>query len=384
MSSDNRLVAIIAVALVAALVIPLLMWRHHERNRPSLAEARVVVATDDDPVYREGARRIGPDDRVHLAVALRIDRPGADPVWLAPVQRLEIDGRAVDHLESDRWPEEDRVVRVFWFTVESPFVGGDLTASNAAKRLAYRPFLAPELGSDLHTSGPFEAHNDDSIGGLASDRWQAGTLRFYARAEVVARRTDARVLQAATCLGVEHLSDARFPAVHRGAAFPEPVAARAGELFLLPGFEPRVEPPEDWNSVTVAPLGQTFTTFVDRRLVCSSWTLAAVAAAGTPELDPARLTELGPIVIDDRVSSRQGRPVRWGDDLRPGDLLAAGSHWAVVLVDDGDSRLGADDTVAHCWRRPAAVETLGEAFDEAIDELRHYRYDRGNAPSPPP
>ena len=57
---------------VGALLLP---WWIHEHNRPRLVEARIVLATDADPVFREGSRHVASDEKVRLAIALRLERP---------------------------------------------------------------------------------------------------------------------------------------------------------------------------------------------------------------------------------------------------------------------------------------------------------------------
>ena len=159
-----RLLAIIFGVLVVLITIPLLRWRHYESQRPTLVEIRVVAATEQDPVFREGTRTVGPEEYVSLAVALRLEYPGKGSRWLAPVNRLELDGNLVDHVQAESWPEPDRTARTFWFTLESPFLGGTLDAENAQEKLAARPFLAPEMGQaflaqgELAVQEPLQTH----------------------------------------------------------------------------------------------------------------------------------------------------------------------------------------------------------------------------------
>ena len=132
-----------------------------------------ITATDADPVLRTGARVLASDEPVRIAVALRVDRRGRQPGWVAPSGPLEIDGRLQDGPRWESWPEDDRQVRVFWFTVECATVGGEIAPSTAAPRLAHRTFLAPEMGRDLLAAGFPSQHNDDALGprldGLPTD-----------------------------------------------------------------------------------------------------------------------------------------------------------------------------------------------------------------------
>jgi len=237
MTSDNRLPILIFLALVALIASPLIYQKIHDARRPRLVQARVVTATDNDPVFRTGARHLAADDDLRLAVALELEYPGKRRQWLAPVDSLEIDGTAAEHLQAHRWPEKDRTVRVFWFTVEGTNVGGIVDPGNAAKRLRYSNFLAPEMGQGLLASAPPEVHNDDPLGrrldGLPVD---AGTLRFYVKVEVIEpEHSEVKAIQSAATRGPRQIFEPGYPAVHRAMTVPEGVDPMVGELFNLGG-----------------------------------------------------------------------------------------------------------------------------------------------------
>ncbi len=368
------LVALAVLVALAALIGP---WWIREHTRPRLAEARIVLATSADPVFREGPRRVAEDEKVTLAVALRVTRFGGRSEWLAPGPELELDGARTAHTVVDGWPEDDRMARVFWFTVESRSLGGELTPTDAAERLAYRTYLAPEMGRGLIADGEGEPHHDD---GFAVSRnalpMSCGTLRYYARVELVRDPFAVRSEEVASTLAVDRLGEPRFPAVHRRATSPDGVRPEAGELFRLPGFEPLPGPGEGWAEMPGA-LGSSFIESVDRRLVVSSWTFAATATSGTPRLDPAALRELGVVELIGEQPSLGGRALRWGTDLRPGDLLRADTgHWVVLVADDGDGVLGAYDRTWHSFQRPAVAEPLATAFGDLVRSAVLLRHDR--------
>ncbi len=164
MASDSKLPIAIFASLVALIAIPFLVSHVRELRRPLLLEARVVTATDSDPVFREGRRRFAAGEPVEAVLALRVGRSGTAGSWIAPVGRLAIDGKEIEHVETDRWPGDGLVVRVFWFSVESANLGGSLDADNAGERLQYRTFYAPEMGRGLRAERLPETHNDDHIG----------------------------------------------------------------------------------------------------------------------------------------------------------------------------------------------------------------------------
>ncbi len=374
MTADSRRLLAVFAVLVAAVAAPFVLEHLRERRRPVLAEARVVTATEDDAVLRTGRRRVAAGVGVEVALALRLSRPGRADQWLAPGARLVIDGEDTPHLEADEWPDEGRSLRVFWFTVESGFVGGDLSAANAGERLRYRSFFAPEMGRRLRAARLPETHNDDHLGELAGGLpGEAGTLRVYARVELVEAVDDLRPLQAVTTLDPALIREPRYPTVLRGADLAPGVRSEVGELFGLPGFEPAGETAVEREEVTVAAFGRGFSELVEERLVASSWTFAAVAALGRAGAEPSELADLGELVIaGDRVQ-RGGRPLAWGTDLRAGDLLLDGRHWLVLLGDNGDGVLDLADSVLHCWRRPPERTTLAAAIGGETTRLGHRR-----------
>ncbi len=378
MSRESLRLLIIAAIVVA--IIPLILlinWRY-EATRAVLREVRVVSATSLDPVFRDGSRHLEPDETLELAVALNIGRGSRGDFWMAPVPRLELDGQPVEHVDSDLWPESDWAVRAFWFTIECNNPGPELTAADAAQKLAYRSFLAPELGRGMRAKGSPEVHNDDHYSRDKNRVDQAmGTQRLYARVEVVrGKNVVSAPLQVQNTVGADQLFHPDMAAFFRSGHLPEGIRPETGELFLLPGFEPVPEPGSNWNQVTMAGLGKTFTALVEHRLVCSSQTLAAVAVSGSPELHEARLRSLGLITATETGWLGNGQALRWQHEVLAGDLLVAGEHWMVLASDDGDGLLDDEDQILHCWRRPPALLTLDLALDDETRSLAHLRHEQ--------
>lgn len=374
MTSDSKLPITVFLVLVTLIAIPFVIQHVRETRRPVLLEARVISASSSDPIFRDGQRHVPARDTVEVALALRIGRRGTTGRWIAPVDRLFLDDLEVEHQQTARWPEEGRSVRVFWFSVESANLGGVLNHENAAGRLAYRTFLAPEMGRGLRADRLPETHNDDHIG------WQstttpagAGTTRLYARVEVVETIGDLRPLLAVTTPSIDTVLDPSFPAILRAADLGHPIHDSVGELFGLPGFEPRSDN-GTWNEVTVAAFNASFTDLVSKRFVVSSRSLAAVAVSGEPDLDTADLTQLGTLSITTDTVRRLGRALRWQEEVLVGDLLVDGDHWRVLLGDDGSGELDPADTVLHCWGRPPERTTLFASLESEETRVEMYRY----------
>ncbi|MCJ7754362.1 MAG: hypothetical protein MUP13_07335, partial [Thermoanaerobaculales bacterium] len=245
------------------------------------------------------------------------------------------------------------------------------------ERLRYRTFLAPEMGRTLQAQGLPESHNDDHIGetGDVSPK-SPGTVRLYARVEVVEDVGDVRPLQTQATIAAERFLDPAFPTILIGADLGDNIEPSAGELFRLPGFEPQGETPFERNAVPEQAFGKSFSQLVADRIAVSSWTLAASAVSGEPGLDPSRLEKLGVVEIDDdRVSSGR-HPLLWGTDVVPGDLLSDGDHWMVLLGDNGDGALDPSDAVLHTWGRPPVRTTLFTAVVSDKASLEHRRLRR--------
>jgi hypothetical protein len=373
MHSDQRLLLVIFLILIALITMPLMI--HHIKNsrRPVPVELRIVTATDSDPVYRDGRRRVKAGDPVSAALAVRVTQIGRDDRWLAPVEQLVIGSETVDHQRSSTWMDDDHRLRVFWFTIESATLGGRLTPDAAAERLRYRTFLAPEMGDGLRAARLPEPHNDDFMGrdGLITPG-DVGTIRLYARLELVESADDLRPVHSVASPGVDALGTPELTSVWRSGSFGAGIRDEVGELFLLPGFEPTDESPGAWENVTMEAFGRSFTDLVDERLVVSSWTFAAVAVSGSTELRPIDLDPLGKRA--DIRSTSTGEELRWGKDVRPGDLAASGQRWLVLLADEGNGVLDPADAVLHCWGQPPQRTTLLTALDPRVDDIELFRH----------
>jgi hypothetical protein len=372
---DSRLLLWIGSAILAILVIIAFLWQYHERGRPVLKEVRVVTASASDPVFRDGLRRLAPGESYQLATALLVEQRGHGEYWICPCKDLVLAGQVTPHVESSRWPDSDRILRVFWSTIECSYLGGELTTSNAAERLQYRAFLAPELGRGMLVKGDLEAHNDDFLAGVPAPPDPApGTLRYRARVEIADESEQMVPLQAVNSLGPEALSNPRLPTISRAMKVPEGLHAEVGELFLLPGFVPSPAKGKAADDVTVEALGRTVHELVADREMASSTTFAAVALTGKPAWNSGSIRHLGAVDVLPGRLERRGRPLRWGHEVLPGDLVKIGRHWIVLLSDNGNGVLDLNDRVIHCWGRPAQEVTLLEALDEGVTEIDLYRH----------
>ena len=232
MASESRLIWIIFAVLVALIVIPLGLWQLGESRRPVLEEVRIATASADDPVFRTGPRAVSSADELQIVAALGIRGPDGALVWMAPVDQLAIDGTPVEPIRSRDWPEDDRVLRVFRFTVEAGYLGGDLTTENAAKMLGQRSYLAPEMGRGLLAKAVPEQHNEDQIN-LGDDNLAVGggTIRLYAKVEIAEKAGALASEQSAASAGAGTAFNEDFTAIRIAATMPPSMLATISSMI---------------------------------------------------------------------------------------------------------------------------------------------------------
>ncbi len=105
-----------------------------------------------------------------------------------PGRRFAIDGQTVPFTQTDDWPENGLMFRVFWFTVESTNLGGALTEENAAT--AYGTGLSwPRRWVESSRPNAYRTATTMTTSGHKSGETDhSGTIRLYARVEIVERR----------------------------------------------------------------------------------------------------------------------------------------------------------------------------------------------------
>ncbi len=356
MSKDSLRPLFVAAGIVAVAGAVFFGGKVRQAFRPVLVEVRVVTATAADPVFRDGVRHLAPGEAFQAAVALRLTQRGKGSFWVSPVDRIELGGEPLPHRVVPGWPESDRSARVLWMTVESASLGGELTPGDEQDLLRYRTFLAPEMGRDLIAAREPEPHNDDFL--APEDQPRAGgpgTLRLAARVEVVAEPSDITPLQAVTSSSDPSLGAPGTAAISRAWSVPEGLHTEAGELFLLPGFQP---PPGDDGTAAAR-----LVALARSRLAASATTFIGTALLGDPALDPSTLPAVTHLRLKDGRLLAGRRELSWGHGVQPGDVLDAEGHPYLLITDDGDGVLDLDDTAAHCWGRPPVSGSLGNLLE---------------------
>ncbi|MCP4896476.1 MAG: hypothetical protein GY906_05825 [bacterium] len=375
MDKDSRLPLAIGGVLVAIIIVAVAIWKHQDAGRPVLIEARVVFGSSSDPVLSDTDRTVAHDEEPVIAVALKVTRRGKEH-WLAPASEIVIDGVHIQSVPTVVWPEEDRFVRVFWFTVECDHMGGELTADNAESVVNYRAFLASELGRGILADvAKLEPQNDDQVAPEEGAQVvTAGTFRLYARVEVVDDPFAMRSLQSAVTIQPNGLWDGSLITMRLHLDSVPGINSVAGELFALPGFEVRSDAENNSDVITLEAVGHSYSDLIGMRILTSSHAFASLATTGRTTASREDFTRQGTIIRQNEAITMGGAPVRWGSSITAGDLLNSDRHWIVLVSDDGNGVLDGSDLVAHCWRRPPSILPLVEALEREENRLVLLRY----------
>ena len=359
MDSDLRRLVVV-VAVVAALT-----WR--SVKAPRLVEVRVVTLAAGETVATDRLRPVPRGERVEAAAVIAYRRGEEGPVhYICGLPEVELDGHrvAVEPLAS--WPSSGGSLRGLWYTVEPSHLGGaGVTAATAADVLAYKDFLAMEMGRKVTAVVSLEAHDDDFLGEPApGNELGGGVIRLKVRVGAYKQESDLVSSQALSSPGASDILTGKVPGIVVGVPFPpgiDPGVARYLRLACFT-FAPGVWPGggAGWT------LALTPEQLVAGGYVVTPESLAA-AAVGSP-LESAWSAPVA--VVSDGTAWRSrsgGAPLRWGADVTAGDALRAEGRYLVLVRDDGDGLLSLGDTVLFAWQNPAQTAPLGVAFPPDVE-----------------
>lgn len=356
MSEDTRRVLLVAAVLVLLVAAVLAFWRRHESLRPQLLQAAVVFWVEGEEWASDDVGPRQPQERVWAGVLLQFRRGKESARFLCPFSKVRWQGQELHPEPLAAWPSAYGLLKAQWFTLEPAFFGWEGVNAGSADKLAYGEFAAPEMGSELKAPVTSEAHNDDFLTQpVAGNTLIGGVTRFKVKVGAYARPQDLLPWASVSSPGAREVAE--VPALWRLAEVPEGVnprvslAFRRGVFSFAPGVWPEGGP--GW------PLPLSPRELVVRHLIMTPQAVAALAAVGDPLAEPwgppQRLVVGGGFWL-----SEGGRPLRWRNDVLPGDAVSWSGRWAVLWADDGNGTLDFADTVLLAWMQPPRLLTLGE------------------------
>jgi len=373
MDEDSRRALLVGLVLFGA-VLAVIAWRvQRGATQPHLVEVVVVTRAAGEQVATDAFRTVAADAEVTAAAVVSFRRGESGEVRrLCVLPAVELGGELVPVEPLTAWPKSGGTLRAHWFTVEPAYFGGTgLEAAPATEKLAFKDFLAAGMGNELVAAVTWEANNDEFLREPpAGNAMGGGPVRLKVRVGTYADEHDLIASESVLSAGAERLWEGPLPGVARLPALPQPLAGRVAPFLRLAcfGFADGVWP--DGGPGWGLPL--TPAQLVQRALLATPATLAAVAASGEPLGEP--WTSGDPVVLHGAVWRRRAadRPLRWGSDVIAGDVLVAGERWLTLVSDDGDGELDIGDEVLFGWGEPARLAPLAHALPEgaAVATLR--------------
>jgi hypothetical protein len=361
MSEERRTLLIVLAVLVGAVVAVILWWHHRTTLMPHLVGVAVVTRAPGETVATDRVRLVPPGSKVEAAAVVTFRR-GAQPLErLCAFDEVEVGGQRLSVSPPSAWPVSGGFLRAHWFTVEPSIFGAmDVTAAQAEGTLAYKDFLAPEMGRALRSPVTLEAHNDDFLATpLAGNLLGAGPIRLKVWVGAYPQETDIIARESVSSPGAEDIFNGTVAGVVVGIPVPagvDPGVARflrLGCFTFLSTVWPDGGP--DW------PLPLPPAAMVRRGLLVTPRTLAAGALGdvlGNPWIADIEVVARGP----DWAAAGSSSPLRWETDVSAGDSLRVGERYIVLLEDDGDGVLSLGDRVMFAWEQPARIGPLAAAI----------------------
>ncbi len=365
MESETRSAVRIFSLLVAGVLVVIGWWSWRQATRPHLEAVRVVFRGGDEAVASDAWRVFPAGTPVELYAVVTYRRGTGAPRHLCPHAAVEVGGQRLEVEPLAAWPASGGELRASWYTVEPSLLGWQDIGPETADKLAYRDFLAPELGRELAARFDFAARNDDFLARtVAGNAMPGGTFRIKVR--VGSYRTADSLLpqEAVGSPGAEVVFSGAVPAFVVHAPLPAGLAAALSPLLRLGCFTFR---PGVWEGGEGWPLPLPPSRLAAAGYITTPEHFAAAAAGG--------VGWGAPVVLEATASGwrrRGGDLLRWGVDVAAGDALRRNGRYAVLLADDGDGLLSLADEAIFAWGEPARLAPVAMALgsvDGAVELL---------------
>lgn len=366
MSSEKKIFWITVAVLVAVAAVLLLSPRVEDLTAPRLLDAHVAIQPAGAPAARMGPVELAAGEPFTLHAVLRAETRGGETVWYTQAPALEVDGGTVPAESLRRW-DRSHTVKVLWFTIEGARPVLELERGQGLERFRMLGFLRDDWPFSWSVPGVLEPHNDDPYASPASEvNRPFGTQRYQVRIELWRDPAEDLIPQERyVSPGVEALPEAvdDFPTVTASLPGPAgPASAVFGLTHVVPPQRPELG--EAAGEAVDGALLRGLVELTRQRLAFGTLpVLRQVIEAGGAE--PGELP-WSYVSLDGEAA--------WGEQVRPGDLLRAGSRVVVLYADAapeqqhapspaaGNGVLDRDD-LCFDFALGAAVRSLGEVFE---------------------
>lgn len=379
MDSETRRTLVVFFTLAAVVAAVAAWWTAREAQAPRLVGVEVVYASGEGGEASDQPAPVSADARVtaYALVTFRRGERGA-PRYLCGHDKVRVNGARLEVEPPAAWPASGGVLRALWMTVEPDLPGWPEVGPADAQRLAYKEFLAPDLGRNLLTEVDWRAYSDAFLARpLPGVGLRAGPYRLKVRVAAYATEHDIVPVQWTSSPGAEDVLAGNVPLVTRDVVLAGLDGRRAAPFFRLScfTFAANVWPDggQGWS------LALTPAELVAKRLIVTPASFAAGVASGDPLNAPWRSPQRV-VASGDRFVDSSGEPLAWGREVGTGDALRRGPGYFVLLHDDGDGVLSLRDAVVFAWMQPGYSAPLGIALGSVATELELLRL-QGTGPA---
>ena len=344
MSRERLLFFGILLVLLAG-TFGLLLWpKVAESIAPEPVRAWVAIEVEgEEEVARVGRFEVSPETEVTLHAVLEAE-DGGEPLYYTNAPALEIDGEVVPPERIRPW-DRHLEPRILWFTVEGvgPFL--KLETPEDLEKFRFTELFRPDWPRTWSVPARVASQHSRHLKRSEAERQRSfGVQRYHVRIDLVDPVDPLIVKKSAQSWGADEVleREERFPTLLVELEPPLEVVSRYfGLTQLIP------------SDVVLPELSEEISRLAEDEL---AFTRAFLLRAHLEDAG-RRWEDLSWRRID-----WSGGDLRWGSDVRPGDLLRVASR-AVILYDDrGAEGVLDDEDLCVDFERGAALVPIGEIF----------------------
>ena len=389
-SSEKKIFWAIVAVLVVVVTAVLLAPEVQERRQPTIQTAWVAIQPEGADAATVGRVDLEAGTPFTVHAVLEAETRDGEPVFYTEAPGLVLGGEEVPAEAIRPWDRPGEV-KILWFTVEGSQPVLDLAPGDGLERFRPLGFLRDDWPFTWAIPGRLEPANDDNLASETAELERPfGTQRYQVRMEVLERGEK----------GGELVSDSRYASwggeqlLDHVEEFPTVVASLpggAGPASSVFGLT-HIRPPAGEAGAAAGDAGEIRQGALEEGALQEGALEEGATEGDGGDLLPGlvRLTEnrvafatlpLLREVLGDALEggvpwsyvSLEGE-ARWGEDVRPGDVLRAGQRVVVLYADaapgqadtarpeGGNGVLDRDDLVFD-FAFGAAVRPLADVFE---------------------